>query len=505
MAPAHRSTAVERAQYVRQMFAHRGEYGFVTGLSRAVGVSRQTLYTWAARGEQALLAAFAPAAVEAAPAPLARQILTLYVETHASYRGVQRALREVTGRAVSLAAIGAVVTAAMAQARHWLATHQPATARAVALDELYGNNRHGAYLHVVDVGSGAVWWAEGPLPVDGETWALVLWEAEARGLRWAEAVTDGAGGMAQACAIVAPQVAVQRDVWHVLQRCAQVQGRLDREVAAQQARQAAVERQAARVAAGAAPLGRNPQTDAQARAAEVALARRAAADVRFLTQELRRLLEVVVLDARGLLTLAQRQAELEATLALLAEVAAAAPAAGQREVQRLHKHLTQALPGLLVFAARLARVERDWQAVLPPAQQALLAWAWQRRAALGVASAALSTWLPEAYRQAAQVLLHAWDTAVRVSSAVERWHSLLRPHLAVHRTLSSGLLALLAVWHNHRVFPRGDHQGQSPLHLSGLAEAPTDWLTALGYPPGAPAPPPLLRQHATSARTAVAA
>ena len=81
------------------------------------------------------------------------------------------------------------------------------------------------------------------------------------------------------------------------------------------------------------------------------------------------------------------------------------------------------------------------------------------------------------------MLLAAWDDAVRVSGAVERWHSILRPHLAVHRTLTSGMLALLAVWHNHRVFTRGVHKGKNPLHLSGMVDAPTDWLTALGYPP----------------------
>ncbi len=77
----------------------------------------------------------------------------------------------------------------------------------------------------------------------------------------------------------------------------------------------------------------------------------------------------------------------------------------------------------------------------------------------------------------------AWDQAVRASSLAENWNSLLRPHLAVHRTLSPGRLALLAVWHNHRLFARGAHQGQSPLQLSGVADAPTDWLVALGYPP----------------------
>ena len=82
------------------------------------------------------------------------------------------------------------------------------------------------------------------------------------------------------------------------------------------------------------------------------------------------------------------------------------------------------------------------------------------------------------------MLLKAWDEAVRVSTAVERWHSILRVHLSVHRTLSVGRLALLAVWHNHRVFTRGVHKGHNPLHLSGMEDAPTDWLEALGYGPG---------------------
>ena len=141
----------------------------------------------------------------------------------------------------------------------------------------------------------------------------------------------------------------------------------------------------------------------------MAQARRTAEEVRDLTQELHALLEVAVLDGRGLLDGAARREELEA----------------------------------------------------------------------------LAAGLPPAWRPAARVLFAAWDAAVRASSAAETWHSLLRPHLAVHRTLSPGWLALLAGWHNHRVFPRGVHAGASPLHLSGLAEAPTDWLDALGYPPGA--------------------
>jgi hypothetical protein len=69
---------------------------------------------------------------------------------------------------------------------------------------------------------------------------------------------------------------------------------------------------------------------------------------------------------------------------------------------------------------------------------------------------------------------------------VENWHSIIRPFLAVHRRLSAGMLALLALWHNHRVAPRGSHVGQSPMQRSGLQKQPTDWLVPLGYPPAIP-------------------
>jgi hypothetical protein len=111
----------------------------------------------------------------------------------------------------------------------------------------------------------------------------------------------------------------------------------------------------------------------------------------------------------------------------------------------------------------------------------LIAWAWQRRKILGEQPQQLLEAMHPAWRATACRLLDAWNQAIRASSIVENWHSIVRPHLAVHRSLSAGMLALLAVWHNHRVAPRGLHKGLSPLQRSGLPQPTLDWLEALGY------------------------
>jgi hypothetical protein len=484
MARRHGSTAKQRAAWVSQLLAGSGTYGLVTLLSRAAGVSRQTLYTWAEQGRAALERAFEPREAERPITPeLERQVLSLLVEAHATVRGIQVGLWQVARRRVSLGTISAIVQEAQRRAQAWLGRHAPPSSRPLALDEMYGNDRRGAYLHVVDTASWAVWAAEGPVPVDAESWTLVLWLAQERGLRWHTTIGDGGAAIEAAVRAVDPTGQHRRDVWHVLHGCAQVQGRLDRRVAQVEAQTASVRRQAARVAAGQRPLGRNPQTDPVAHRAACAQARATADALRFLTMTLRHLLEVVVLTPTGLLDAAGRADELTTLLVLLDELAATAPAAQQAELARLHRHIALALPGLLAFAPPLDRVQHDAAVVLGPDGVALVAWAWQRRAILGPRRDDLVAQFPPAWQAAARVLVETWETAVRASSAVENWHSILRPHLAVHRVLSPGLLALLVVWHNHRAFARGPHAGRSPLHLSGMTDAPADWLVALDYPP----------------------
>ena len=484
MVQRHDSTATERAQVVCQMITHAGDYGLVTHLSRDLGVSRQTLYTWMERGYQAVEAAFLPSPAPPIITPaLERQVLTLLVEGHASVRGIQACLRVTTSQHVALGTISTITAEAQRRALAWMATHAPPTSRSVALDEIYARKRCGAYLNVVDLDSWAVWAAEGPLPVDADTWTLVLWEAQARGLRWHATVSDGAPAMQQACRVVDPNGQHGRDVWHLLHTCSQIQGRIDRVVTSLEAQAATAQRYAARLAAGERPRGRQPLALEAAHAEQRGCARRTAQALAYLTGELHALLEVVVLRPTGVLDAVTRQGELDTLLELLAELGDGAAAGQQAHLRSLHTTLMRALPAALAFVAGVERVQQELQAVVGEGGVALLAWAWQRRGILGPSTEELVAGVPASWRQAARVLMATWDGAARASSAVEGWHSILRPHLAVHRTLSAGLLALLAVWHNHRVFTRGSHRGSSPLQLSGMAEAPSDWLVALGYPP----------------------
>jgi hypothetical protein len=483
MARRHGSTAKQRVAWVSQLLGGSRTYGLVTLLSREAGVSRQTLYVWAEQGRQALEQAFGLHEAERTHGPeVERQVLSLLVETHASVRGIQTSLWQVARRRVGQGTISAIIQEAQRRAQAWLSRCAPASSRPLALDEMYGNDRRGAYLHIVDTASHAVWAAEGPVPVDTESWTLVLWLAQERGLRWHTTISDGGGAIESAIRSVDPTGQHARDVWHVLHVCAQVQGRLDRRVAQVEARTATVQRQAARLAAGQRPLGRNPRTDLVAHATDCTRARSVATALRFLTSLLRDLLEVVVLTPSGVLDTAGREREVSALLALLDELAVSAPTAQQTELARLHRHITLARPGLLAFAPPVDRVQQDAAVVLGDDGVALVAWAWQRRAILGPRRDDLVAQFPPAWQSAACLLINAWETAVRASSAVENWHSILRPHLAVHRVLSPGLLALLVVWHNHRAFARGPHAGVSPLHLSGMTDAPADWLVALGYP-----------------------
>jgi hypothetical protein len=477
----HCSTVEERVHMISQMLA-QPTHGLVSQLSRAHQVSRQTLYRWSATGRQALEEALGKQVVPMKQSTsVPTLILTMLIEAHASYRGIQSSLRSMYGIEISLGKIVSIVKEAGQRAQNWMNQQQAATPRALALDEQYSSQRGKAYLNVIDVHSGQVWATVPPVEVDGESWTLVLWYLREQGISSLSTVSDGGRAIQEAVSQVHGEENHQRDVWHLFHVAAQVQGRLDRAVQAEQDRLLVVERQAEREAAGKRARGRHPKRTLPEQQALIAQMGYVADSVRYLCQELHTLLEVVVLRSSRVLSSEQRQSEVEALLDLLDELVPSATPALQRHIQMLSKQIRLALPQTLLFARQLDTMQEQASHVLGPEALALVAWAWLRRAVLGPTNKHLLQDLDPAWRASASSLLAAWDQAVRASSAVENWHSIVRPHLAVHRTLSAAMLSLLAVWHNHRIAPRGLHEGLSPLQRTGSTLSDHHWLTALGY------------------------
>ncbi len=477
----HCSTVQERVSMVGQMVT-QPTHGLVSQLSRTHLVSRQTLYRWAATGIRALEEALGGQVRQPKQtASLETLVLTLLIETHASYRAIQKCLRNLHGIEMSLGKIASIVKEAGQRAQSWLAHQQATTPRVLALDEQYSSQRGKAYLNVIDVQSGQVWASIPPVEVDGESWTLVLWYLQEQGISRVGTVSDGGRAIQEALSQVQGEESHQRDVWHLFHVAAQVQGRLDRAVKTEQDRLLVIRRQAEREAEGRRARGRRPKATLTEQQALLARMSYVAESVSYLCQELHMVLEVVVPRSDRLLTSSQRQGEIEAVLDLLDELVPAAIAPLQRHIQMLSKQIRLALPQTLLFARRLDAVQGQALRLLGAEAVALLAWAWVRRAVLGPTSNHLLQDLDPAWRAVASDLLAAWDQAVRASSAVENWHSLVRPHLAVHRTLSAGLLALLAVWRNHQIAPRGLHEGLSPLQRTGSTSSDTHWLAALGY------------------------
>jgi hypothetical protein len=500
MHKGHCSTTDQRVQIVSELIANAGKYGMVSSVSSRHEVSRETLYSWKAKGKTALQEAFTPKQEEREEElSLERAVLILFTEGHSSYRGIQVCLESLLRIHVSIGKITSIVQEAGKRAQAWMEHQVPEGMRAVAVDEQYSSKRGEAYLNIVDVYSGFVLASVPPVGVDGESWELLFLQMQKQGLKWNIVASDGGRAIQDAVDHFQPiqdegpevtqKPRHQRDTWHVLDEAQKVQRRLDRQVQKWKDQTKTVERQAARVAAGKKPRGVNPKTDVQAHVALVSRAEYVTSGVRYLRHELQRLLSVVVLAATpelSILSSQSRREELDTLLVLLAELSLVAPTTMKGHVDGLHRHIESALSRLLSFVEDLEAVQQKAIQEIGPVAVHLIGWAWLHRAVLGQHSQLHLDDFPPEWHEHARALLSTWDQAVRASSCVENWHSVLRPFLAVHRSLSAGMLALLAVWHNHRVAPRGSHVGQSPMQRAGIHSQATDWLVTLGYPPTTP-------------------
>jgi hypothetical protein len=161
---------------VSQLLAASRQHGLVSQLSRDYQISRQTLYRWKEKVEEAIQEAFSPDATKSQrKVHIQRAVLILFVEAHGSYRGIQICMKELFGEDMSLETIGSIVNEAGNDAQKLLAQQKPTKDCALALDEQYSSKRGEAYLNIVDAHSSVVWATMPPVAVDAESWTILLW------------------------------------------------------------------------------------------------------------------------------------------------------------------------------------------------------------------------------------------------------------------------------------------------------------------------------------------
>jgi hypothetical protein len=179
-------------------------------------------------------------------------------------------------------------------------------------------------------------------------------------------------------------------------------------------------------------------------------------------------------------------------------------------IQKLVEGLEKQLPEMLTFLDGIVEPLADWQAQAEQhfqdhssaaSFQASVARFWRlehavqrnghqnfRQAALE-AQQFLTAWIEDdpQLKPLAERLLNILETTVRTSCAAETINSVLRPYLVRRRECTDFVnrqlfLNLFVLWFNMHKFDRGPRKGKSPYEIAGIDLGTDDWLTLLGYP-----------------------
>jgi hypothetical protein len=148
-----------------------------------------------------------------------------------------------------------------------------------------------------------------------------------------------------------------------------------------------------------------------------------------------------------------------------------------RHLDRLHEHLTSAVPEPVLRDA----LTRLWY-MNDQIRQAQGDACMRLRQLVVIAQGLCERLCPQwqsAYRCVDELLRHA----VRASSAVECVNSVVRMHQGRHRHVSQGLLDLKRLYWNCRVFREGKRKGKSPYELLGLHLPSSNWWQLLQMTP----------------------
>ena len=485
-------TVSQRVQMALKVLNPDRPRGTISQLERDYGLSRQSLYSNAGKGQQGLLAHLKPGGHGPQPREktivvnrnrLVRSSLVL-TEVGVSQRAIEQCLGEILDTSLSYGWVNAELGRLEERARRVNEQWRPTVEEMVAGDEIYANGQPNLLL----VGNDSLYiYALSRQPdCEGETWACLLLEVGVSGLFASDAGTGLAAGV-KAAGVAAHQLDwdhLLRPLWGQVARLeSQAYAALEKveERLAQFEKATSAKRLAHHLAQweklNQAAEEKMARFDAFAR-----IARQVDNWFALIDLETGQLPEV----SRGIEQLKALGQQLQGWSGRIYDKLRTNLQNWAEPLFSYQPFLAHALQPLQARygAEAIAALARLWQleanqkrrplSVLERQHQQRL---WRQNLDQAVALLGQDQlWL--AWADLSQVLGRAW----RGSMLAEAVNSLLRPVLAGRKQTDQGCLELFCFLHNVRPFQRGKRVGSSPAQLVGL-DVPEDPLTLLGLDP----------------------
>ena len=485
--PAKALSGNERQEVAVQALAKAQS---ITRLAQERKVSRKFVYQQAATAAQALEQAFdSPTVASPTVADDAvlfylpvtkswlRQLaLSALLTCHSSYRAVRQLFRDVLDCPLSMGTVHNIAQDAVRKARLHNQRYSLASIRIGAHDEIYqagqpvlvGADTWSTYCYLLSPEEG----------LDGDTWAIRLWELQQRGFAPKATVADGGRCLRAGQKLALPEVLCRGDVFHVLRDLQQLVGFLEQRAYDALAACERCERKLARANHRGQPTRSLGQRARQARVATSA-AIAVADDVGLLYRWLRD----DVLAVAGPCA-ADRRELYDFLLAELSRHSAQAPHRLGPLCQLLQNYRDE----LLAFAEQLDEdidaLAEEFQVAPSLIRELLTVQTMNQRSSRRWAKdALLRQRLGSRYHDLCQAVDQLRRHTVRASSIVENLNSRLRNYFFLRRQLGQDYLCLLQFYLNHHCFERSDcpHRvGKSPAELLS-GQAHPHWLEMLGY------------------------
>lgn len=471
------STRIGIGLEMLQDIPQRG-WGRVTELAQTHGVSRTLLYQIREQVEAAIRDSLAPKA----PGPqtkvdlldldeaLIRRAITVLPMVQGSVRGIQTGLELLFGVKRSIGYIHATLEESGRKAAAYNEALMPAKPILGEVDEIFCGGK--PCLTVVDGESFMVLNISAADARDETTWGLTFLKLVEQGVLFHDIAADGALGIQAGMKVAELGVPLRPDLFHLMQEATKISQRLER-LAYQAMTTTICAWNALDDLTNPRPKRGRPRQSKllpeEAEAQEIV-----AIDIfdnwNWLLAQLRQALEPIT-PAGQIASTSAIQETVQIIVALMQQL-------NRYDIGEFAASVNKKLDLLLAPICALEESLESLRIDLDAETESAIIRGWRQR---DQHQLAIQQLFPPSLHNLAQAFWDALARFHRSSSLAESFHSWLRPHLDLHRSLPDWLAPLLQLfWNNHR-FQRGKRAGRTPLEIA--SDAPLlplsdviDWL-----------------------------